>query len=221
MSYRGVIFDLDGTLLNTLTSLADSFNRALQSLGHPAHPVEAYRHFIGDGVRKCAERCLPSETSNQTIERCIALQRRNYREGWRNDTFPYEGIPTLLAELKFLDLKLGVLSNKDDEFTQKCVAHFFPDVWFDAVVGHSVDIPHKPDPAGGRLVTKTFEARPDEILYVGDSDTDMKTAHACNMISVGVLWGFRDRRELLDAGAEHIIEQPSQLLDLVKSRTVL
>lgn len=221
MSYRGVIFDLDGTLLNTLTSLADSFNRALLTLGYPTHPAKAYRCFIGDGVRKCAERCLPLEASDQTIERCITLQRRNYRQGWRNDTFPYNGIPALLAQLNARGLKLGVLSNKDDEFAQKCVAHFFPDISFDAVVGHSVDIPHKPDRAGGRLITKTFEVRPDEILYVGDSNTDMKTAHACNMIPVGVLWGFRDQRELLDAGAEHIIGQPSQLLDLVKSRTEL
>lgn len=215
MNCRGLVFDLDGTLLDTLAGIAAAFNAAIDTAGYPTHPVDAYRYFIGDGAGKCMERCLPDGVDNATVDRCLALHRQYYADTWHEGTRAYEGIPELLEYLDKNAFKLAVLSNKDDVFTRQCITHFFPQVDFDAIIGYSASVPHKPHPAGGQMIAAKFDAAPREIVYVGDSGTDMKTARACNMPAVGVLWGFRDERELVEAGADRTISRPEELLGVI------
>ena len=216
LDISGLIFDLDGTLLNTLLSIANSFNRTLEQLGHPPHPVADYRYFIGDGARQCAIRCLPeTATSGTEIEKTLDLQRADYRENWQNDVAIYPGIGELLAQLNQLSVPIAVLSNKDHSFTQQCIGHFFPNIDFGIVLGYSFDIPHKPNPIGALAIARRLNLRQSTIALVGDTAMDMQTAAACNMISIGVLWGFRDQAELLAAGARVLVSMPHEIMSLV------
>jgi phosphoglycolate phosphatase len=211
---RGYIFDLDGTLLNTLESLANCYNRVLKLLGHPPHPVDAYRYFIGDGAHRCIERCLPSHArTDQQIGEALTLQQADYQASWQQDVQPYPGVVDMLEHLSQRGLPLTVLSNKDHEFTLACVEYFFPTITFHQVVGFSNSVPHKPDPTGAQHIAQTLEVPAASIVFVGDTAMDMQTAVTCGMTAVGVLWGFRDAEELLKAGAHHLIRHPHNLLD--------
>lgn len=213
---KAVVFDLDGTLLNTLTSLAGCYNRVLGAAGYPTHPESAYRHFIGDGARKCVERCLPaSERDQKTIEYLLEQQQRDYAEHWQRDVSLYPGIEALLIELRSRELPLAVLSNKDHPFVQQCIGQFFPPNTFAAIQGFESKIPHKPDPSGAQAIVNRLNLASDEVVLVGDTAVDIATAKAASMLSVGVLWGFRDWQELTDAGADHIIRTPDQMLALL------
>lgn len=213
---RGCIFDLDGTLLNTLVSLANSFNRTLERLGYPTHPVDSYRYFIGDGLRRCVERCLPPGARDESnIEAVMTAQQADYELTWKHDAHPYDGMTELLAVLEDLDVPLGVLSNKNHSFTVRCVRHFFPATSFTAVVGHSTDVPHKPDPTGALEIARAMALPPGNIALIGDTATDVGTAAAAGMVAVGVSWGFRDCDELKNAGAQHIISHPSEVTALL------
>lgn len=216
MRIRSVIFDLDGTLLNTLDDLADACNRALARMGHPLHPTDAYRHFIGNGARMLCTRMLPEEVQSEEAERAHALFDEEYRDHMFDKTAPYPGIPALLEELVRRELLLGVVSNKPDIFVQSIVERYFPGV-FRAVSGPR-DGHAKPDPAGVLSVLERFGVPPEEALYVGDSDVDMLTARNAGVHSCGVLWGFRDRAELSAAGAEHLIREPGELLALLERK---
>lgn len=208
-----VIFDLDGTLLDTQASIAEAFNRALAELDAPPRDVEEFRFIIGDGARVAASRCLPEERqSDQEIDQCLAGFKRHYDDTWQ-DAVPYDGIVDMLDGLRG-KVHLAVLSNKDDAFTQQCIAHSFDDV-FDSILGHRPEFGLKPDPAGALHILRTFSASPDDSMMVGDMAIDMKTSVACNITGVGVLWGFRDAPELTSAGARHIISAPSDMLNLV------
>ncbi len=213
---RGIVFDLDGTLLNTLKSIANAFNRSLLQMGFPTHDIESYRLFVGDGVYRCAERCLPAEQrTTKNINQLVEIERQDYATGWKLDAMPYEGISDLLESAEANSLKLAVLTNKDDQFAQQCVSYFFPTTPFSSIIGHSEKIPHKPDPAGGMLIANQLDLAPRELVMVGDTNIDIHTAKACNMVSVGVLWGFRERKELVDAGADKIITHPNELLGIL------
>ena len=215
---KGFIFDLDGTLLNTLQSLASSFNRALTELGFPTHAVQEYRYFIGDGQRKCVERILPHEACTEAnIVRMMQVQEADYSLSWREDAAPYDGILPLLEELHGAGTQLAVLSNKNHPFTVRCVEHFFGDIQFDRVLGFSAAVPHKPDPTGALTIAEELGLAPAEIAFVGDTRTDMATAVASGMTGVGVLWCFREQRELNDAGARHIIGHPSELIAVTQA----
>ena len=217
---KAIIFDLDGTLLNTLTSISHSFNRALLKMGLPTHTHQEYRYFIGDGVYKCAERCLPAENRNDaSIDQLAELERQDYAQNWQEGTEPYRGIPDLLEAAEKRGYQLAVLSNKDDAFAQHLVRNFFPDTNWAIVVGHSKEVPYKPDPTGAVLIAKQLRLEPQELAIVGDTSIDIRTARACNMFCVGVLWGFRGFAELEDAGANRIIERPEQLLDCLNTET--
>ena len=217
---KAIIFDLDGTLLNTLTSIGNSFNRALLKMGMPLHDIQDYRYFIGDGVFKCAERCLPVENrSNTTINQLADLERQDYAQNWQLHTQPYQGILGLLETAEKAGFQLAVLSNKDETFTLQCIHHFFPATTWAAIVGHSNKVPHKPDPTGAFLIAKQLRLDPQELAMVGDTGIDIATARACNMFCVGVLWGFREFAELEDAGANRIIEHPDELLGNLKTDT--
>ena len=182
----------------------------------PTHNIEAYRYFIGNGLLKCAERCLPVEHRSDTnIKRLAEIEIQDYARNWQLDTEPYDGIMTLLDLAAKADYALAVLSNKDETFTRQCVEHFFSSTDWAMIVGHSANVPHKPDPAGANLIAKHLGLMSQELVMVGDTSIDIATARACNMFCVGVLWGFREIAELEEAGADRIIEHPDQLLAIL------
>ena len=208
-----IIFDLDGTLLDTLASIARAYNNALSASSYPTHSVEAFRQIIGDGASVAAQRCLPNDHQSEfDIKHCVEQFQQHYEQLWKTAS-PYQGILKLLRSLP-PELKLGVLSNKDDRFTQRCVEHFFPDT-FDYVLGHRPNIPHKPDPQGGNKLMADLGISRKSTWLIGDTATDMNTAAACEVTGIGVLWGFRGRDELVCSGAEKIVDTPMQVLELL------
>ncbi|MHC4985423.1 MAG: HAD family hydrolase [Planctomycetota bacterium] len=216
MAFRAVCFDLDGTLLDTLADLADAMNRALAKCDLPVHPVDAYRTFVGNGLATLVHRAAPAAESDADLaDTLIAGMRAEYSKRWAERTKPYDGIPQMLDALAARGLPMAILSNKPHDFTQLCVAELLPHWAFTCVQGVSDDVPPKPDPAGAAKVASILGADPAEILYVGDSDTDMKTANAAGMFAVGVLWGFRDADELNANGAQKLIAAPAELLGLL------
>lgn len=212
---RAVIFDLDGTLLNTLADLADAMNESLRIMKLPTHPEEAYRWFVGKGMRSLAEQALP-EGQGHRLDECVETMKKCYAENWNHRTEPYEGIPLMLKTLAAEGVAMSVLSNKNHHFTRQCVAQYFPSVPFQQVVGVSDQTPPKPDPTGLRAVLHQMGHPPDAFLYMGDTAIDMKTAAAMDLFSVGVSWGFRPRGELENAGARAIIDHPDQFLQFFK-----
>ena len=218
MAYRGVIFDLDGTLLNTLDDLADAVNAVLVQHHLPPHPTEAFRYFIGDGVRMLVHRALPEDRrGEELVSECIAEVREVYGRMWNQKTQPYPGIPELLEALALREVKCAVLSNKPDPLTRKCVATLLPQGRFACVYGERSGVARKPDPAGAIAVLQELALPPGEVLYLGDSAVDMQTANAAGLFAVGALWGFRDATELRAHGARVLIERPSELLSLFGS----
>jgi len=215
--YKAVLFDLDGTLLNTLNDLADTANRVLASRGFPTHPLDAYRYFVGEGAAKLIFRALPYEKrqDDQCIQACTKAFYEDYDLNWNVSTRPYEGVPEMLDALSARNIKLAVLSNKPDHFTQKCVGEFLSKWNFEPVFGLRENVPRKPDPIGALEVATRLNLPPSGFIYVGDTSIDMQTANAAGMFAVGVEWGFRPVKELKDAGAQMIIEHPSAILDLL------
>lgn len=218
MRFRGVLFDLDGTLLDTLEDIADSANRALGQLGFPGHPVESFKYFIGDGVENLVRRALPLDQRDPAIlAQCAALMRAEYGRRWADKTRPYPGVPELLDALTARAVPMAVLSNKPDEFTKLCVARLLPRWRFVAVVGASPALPRKPDPAAARHIARQLQLPPAEILYLGDTNTDMQTAVGAGMFPAGALWGFRTAEELWASGAKRLLSAPLDLLDVLGS----
>jgi len=216
MSFKAVIFDLDGTLLDTLDDLADSANRVLTSHRLPVHPVDSYRYFVGDGLQTLVERILPEEKLDpETISRVVLDFKEVYSRNWHVKSRMYEGIDVMLNGLQQAGLALSVLSNKPHEFTCVCVQQMLPDWTFDPLLGARPEVPKKPDPAAAVEIASRLQLDPAEILYLGDTATDMKTATGAGMYAVGALWGFRTAEELTANGAAKIISMPQQLLDLI------
>jgi len=211
---KAVLFDLDGTLADTLADLANATNHALVQLGCPTHPVEAYRHFVGDGARTLCQRVLPVDKQS-LVNDAVRLMKQHYDAHCFDQTKLYEGIPDLVAELHGRGLKLAVLSNKPDEFTKRMVARYFTSSPFDAVFGQLPNVPLKPDPTAALRIANDLGVPPVEWFYLGDTNTDMRTARAAGMRAVGVLWGFRDKQELLESGAQYITAKPRDLLPLL------
>lgn len=211
MKTQAVLFDLDGTLTNSLADISGAMNRALRLHGLPEHPVDAYRYLVGDGAKKLAERAVRDRQ-----ELAVAVQR-TYQAYYEThalvQTKPYAGIPELLAALAARGLKLCVLSNKPDADTRNVVRHFFPEVNFALVRGQVAGVPVKPDPAGAFAVAQALGIEPDAFLYLGDTSVDMKCARNAGMHPVGVLWGFREEQELRESGAEFIIRTPMEAID--------
>ncbi|HEV2296628.1 MAG TPA: HAD family hydrolase [Tepidisphaeraceae bacterium] len=215
--FDAVLFDLDGTLLDTLRDIGEACNRVLIERGFPPHPIESYRYLVGDGARVLLSRALPEGSRDDaTIDACLADYTAEYARGWNVHTQPYAGIGDLLDALVERGLKLAVLSNKAHPFTVQCVETFLARWQFHAVRGQTNQFPRKPDPASALDVARQLCIAPQWICYVGDTGTDMQTATAAGMVAVGVLWGFRDRKELLANGAKHIIAYPRELLPLIK-----
>ncbi len=208
-----MIFDLDGTLLDTLEDIANSANSVLASHQFPTHSLDKYRYFVGSGSVELITRVLPEDQrTNTMINRCTQEFFETYNKCWNVNTQPYDGITELLKELKDRQLKLAILSNKPDKFTRISIREWFPKDIFDIVSGQSDKIPRKPDPAGALQIAKLLNISPRHFLYIGDTDTDMQTATAAGMFSVGVLWGFRTRKELQNNGARILVEHPKEIL---------
>jgi phosphoglycolate phosphatase len=216
LKYAGIIFDLDGTLLDTIEDLADSMNQVLTDLGFPNHTLNAYKYFVGEGVEALIRRALPEDQLRpELLDHCLGALREEYSRRWENKTRPYPGIPELLDHLTGLGLKMAILSNKLDYFTRIMVARLLPRWRFDPVLGARPLVPKKPDPTGALEIAEALHLAPDCFLYLGDTGIDMKTASAAGMAPVGVLWGFRQAEELRSHGARWLIEKPGDLVSLI------
>lgn len=215
-NFRAVIFDLDGTLLDTLEDLADSMNNVLAQMGLPGHDLERYKFFVGDGVEMLVRRALPvTHRDDATVARSVSAMRQEYGRRWALKTRPYEGVPELLDGLRERGLKTAILSNKPDDFAKMTVERLLPHGRFDLVLGERPGTARKPDPAGALEVAERLGLPPEAFLYVGDTGTDMRTAVAASMFPVGALWGFRPASELVASGAKVLIHEPSELLKLL------
>ena len=213
-----VIFDLDGTLINSVADLGQATNHALQLHGFPMHDLSKYNYFVGNGVTKLIERALPEQFRDEaTIEKVKSDFLDYYMRHKTDLTRPYDGIPRLLHALKEKGVKIAVASNKFIAGTQALVKGFFPDIDFCAVLGQREGVPIKPDPYIANEAMQLAGVGRGDCLYVGDTATDMQTASNAGLESVGVSWGFRPVSELKDAGAAHIIDKPAELLSLVDS----
>ena len=217
MFFKAVIFDLDGTLLNTLSDLGDSMNSVLERHGFPVHDYESYKYMIGDGVEYLVRRALPETAKDEnSVKEYISEYRSEYAKNWKNMTRPYDGIIDLINALYSLGIKLAVLSNKPHDSTELCIREFFPSNKFNIVLGHRSGKNPKPDPAGAIEISKKINVPADQILYLGDTGVDMKTAVAAGMHPVGVLWGFRTASELIENGAKVVIKRPDELLGIIQ-----
>ena len=212
-----VIFDLDGTLLDTLADIADTANQVLRSLGYPAHERSAYRRFVGEGVRTLFSRALPPDSvDDQVLGRCIEGFRQAYSRQWNVKTQVYEGIRPLLHALHQRGVRLAVLSNKPDAFAKRCIEHYLPECPFEVVLGQREGVPRKPHPAAALEILDTMGVPAERCLYLGDSDVDMQTAAAAGVFAVGALWGFRTSDELRRSGAGSLIAHPLELLQVLE-----
>ncbi|MEY2869481.1 MAG: hypothetical protein RIR01_1972 [Bacteroidota bacterium] len=215
MKFKAVLFDLDGTLVNSLIDIANSINKVLQERNFPTHSHEVINDFIGSGLRNLVTKALPeSHKDEATIESTFQAMMAAYRENCTNETSAYDGIMELLDKLKSQNIKLAILSNKADELTKKIGLSLFPD-YFDIVMGLKSEATKKPNPSAAIEISNEFGISPEEFLYVGDSGIDMQTAKNANMYAVGVLWGYRPEEELLAEGAQAIISHPLELIALL------
>ncbi len=216
LSYEAVLFDLDGTLLDTLADLGESVNRVLESLGFSGHSIDSYRFRVGNGVRKLVERSLPPDRQ-EVFEQALTMQKEHYRRFCTVHTRPYPGVIEILKSLKASGLKLAVLSNKPHDLTCYLVDYYFGDQGFDLVCGHQDGRALKPDPGSALGIAAALGVRPDRMVFVGDSAMDMETALAAEMVPIGVLWGFRPKNELIKGGAARLAANCEDLLKCILS----
>lgn len=211
MKYNTYIFDLDGTLLDTLQDLANAVNFAMREMNYPERTVDEVRRFIGNGIRMLIKRAAPRDISSEDYDKTLAVFTAYYLDHIADCTRPYSGITDMIKSLKSHGCKTAVVSNKADEAAKKVVADFFGDI-FDLVVGKMDCFPSKPAPDSVLYVIKTLNADKDKCVYIGDSEVDVQTAHNSGLPCVGVTWGNRDVSELVAAGAEHIANIPYDIL---------
>ncbi len=215
MSLRAILFDLDGTLVDTLDDIADAMNHALRANDLSPHPTDAYRALVGEGVGRLVERALPAD--RQDLHGPVLDELSVYYTDHMVDkSRPYPGVPELLDELAAREIPMAVLSNKPHEATAWMVERLLGDWEFERVYGESEAVPRKPDPTGALRIAREVGVEPDEWLYLGDTLTDMQTASAAGMLPVGALWGFRDRAELVEHGARALVERPGEVIPLLK-----
>ena len=212
---RAIVFDLDGTLLDTVGDIAAAMNRALAACGLPTHDLKTVETFLGGGIRDAVTQATPEGTSEEVIARVLELYRDDYIAHCTEKTVLYDGVREMVDCLAAQGFDMAVLSNKTEATAQKIVAHFFPNGEFKAVFGRAADRPLKPHPDAAKPVLEVLGLAPQEIAYVGDSNTDILFARAVGMLPVATPWGYRSREELVEAGAEKIAEHPMELLDLI------
>ena len=213
-----IIFDLDGTLLDTIADLGKSTNYALDKLGYPTHSIEQYRFMVGNGINKLFERALPEKEKNE--ENVLRIRKEfipYYNAHNVDESQPYEGIPELLSYMQELGLQIGVASNKYQVATEKLIAHYFSNIKFTAVFGQREGIGVKPDPTIVFDILKLANVTKDEAFYVGDSGVDMQTAINAGVTSCGVTWGFRPRAELESFHPDYIVSSTEKIAEIIKS----
>lgn len=220
MKFKGVIFDLDGTLVNSLEDIADAMNSVLQDLNYPTHNYDTYQYFIGSGLRNLVSKALPAAHNDEKhIDHCYQLMIEKYSDNCTRKTKSYDGIRELLDLLISQNIKLSVFSNKSDELTKKVVADLFPN-YFNPVVGLSVEALKKPNPSEAIAISKSLGLKTEEIIFVGDSGIDMQTATNANMLAVGVSWGYRPEEELIANGAKQVLSHPLDLIQILQPNNV-
>lgn len=218
MKYESVIFDLDGTLLNTLEDIAGSLNRVLRERGLGTHTTDAYRYLVGSGATELVVRALPlGKRDKELIADCVEAFHVEYRRNWNIRTRPYDGVPELLDSLADRGIRIAVLSNKPHEFTVLCVRQYFSGCDFAAVLGQGEGVPLKPDPTGALEIARRLGIPPREFIFAGDTGIDMETAVRAGMFPLGVLWGFRSEKELIESGAIETVSQPIDVLTFMNN----
>ncbi|MDR2405583.1 MAG: HAD family hydrolase [Deltaproteobacteria bacterium] len=211
----GAIFDLDGTIVDTLEDLAFSLNMALSNLGFPEHTVEEYRAMVGSGITRLSEAALPEGKRDEKYVLALRDQFiKDYDQHQTDHSKPYPGMPELLNTLKDLKLPLGVLTNKDHQNALQVVGHYYPGV-FKAIIGAQESYPYKPDPKGALELCRLLMREPKMVFYFGDSDTDMYTAINAGCIPVGVSWGFRSAEIIKNAGARVVLKSPGEFFEVL------
>lgn len=220
MKYNTVIFDLDGTLLNTLEDLGDSVNFALKSFGYPTRTYEEVRSFVGNGVKDLVTKAVPNGTDEDTILKCLQVFKDHYKTNMQNKTAPYNGIMNLLEELNSRGIKLGIVSNKYDFGVKNLNKYYFKDL-IPVAIGEREGIRKKPAPDTVLTAMKELGSQRETSLYVGDSGSDMITAQNAGMKSIGVTWGFRDADSLRESGADFLVDSPEQLLNIIENENCI
>jgi phosphoglycolate phosphatase len=214
---KAYIFDLDGTLIDSLADIAESINRMLDGRGYPRCAAGDFTQMIGDGMEKLVERALPEQARTESlILTCVEEYRAHYDQLWQDQTRPYAGIVEMLAALKARGVKLGVISNKAHRFTVPMTEHFFGPAVFDHILGQRAEVPRKPDAAGAHEMAAALGLATADLAYVGDSGIDMAFAKNAGMLGIGVSWGFRSVEELREHGADLIVNHPAELLTLAE-----
>ena len=211
---KTVIFDLDGTLLNTLEDLKDSTNYGLVQFGFPQRSLEEVRHFVGNGVQKLIERAVPAICDTETCKKCLAVFKEHYSQNMYNHTAPYVGILDVLKKLRQNEIKIGVVSNKFDFAVKELCKKYFTDL-VDVAIGQADDVPKKPAPDGVFKAMKELRAEKSLTVYIGDSEVDVQTAKNSELPCIGVTWGFRDEKDL--DGANVIVNSPEELIEAIRS----
>lgn len=216
---RACIFDLDGTLIDSLEDLADSVNAALVMAGFPTHPVDTYRTFVGNGIEMLIKRALPPDAlqhmSSAEIQAVVQNMNQVYASNWHAKTRCYAAIPELVAHLHQHGMPLAVLSNKPHAFTCEIIDYFFPQKPFRLVYGARPGLPHKPDPTTALSLAAELAVPPAQITFIGDSNVDIQTGLRAGMSTLGVCWGFRSQEELVSAGAAALVRQPAEIARLL------
>ena len=218
MEYKAAIFDLDGTLIDSLADLADSANAMLKSYGFPTHPLDPYRYFVGNGSRKLMERCLPKEKAADPnfVDEALERYKDIYAKHTQDKTRPYKGIQEMLDKLMAMDIPMGICTNKHQSAAEAIVQAMFPAGTFRTVMGDRAGLPRKPDPKKVLMMAAEYGVKPAEVAYFGDTSVDMDTANNGGFLSIGVLWGFRPKEELIEHGAKVLLENPAELFEKVK-----
>ena len=212
---RAVIFDLDGTLLNSLQDLGNSTNASLRAFGLPARSMEEVRQFVGNGVGELIRRSVPAGTPAETQEKCLSYFREYYQKHMYSHTYPYNGVEPMLEQLQHSGIKTGILSNKFQSAAYELKEKYFKDK-IENVQGEQDKIPRKPDPSGLYLLMKRMQVRPEETIYIGDSPEDAETAQNAGVDFIGVTWGYRSLAQLQEAGTKYWIDAPGQLIPFIR-----
>ncbi|OFX57401.1 MAG: hypothetical protein A2046_06410 [Bacteroidetes bacterium GWA2_30_7] len=222
MKFKAIIFDLDGTLLNTLDDLADSVNFILTEHSFPVHNIDAYKTFVGDGAFELISRALPESKRERDFIKNLVIQFQEiYDKICLAKTRPYGNITEVLQILHQQNVNLNVLSNKPHQFTVSIVNHYFGDISFSQIWGERIEFARKPNPASALEISKLIDISPSEIIFVGDSVIDIKTAISAGMMPVGVSWGYHSAKKLENAGCNVILEKPEDILEFMNKNRIL
>jgi len=226
MNFKAVIFELDGTLLDSLKGITDAINILLTRMQYPVHTLDTYKYFVGDGIKELVRRSLPTDWDEQfnpkdetkidlALDELVKEFRTIYDETWPQQSPPYAGVLEMLTLLSQSNIDMAVLSNKSDDFTKRMVTALLPNIPFKVVLGTRPGIPRKPHPDSALEIVQIFGVQPQETLFLGDTSVDMQTAQNAGMVPLGALWGFRTAEELLKNGAKALLRQPLDLMDII------